>query len=325
MQKLTALILGGSGQDGTFLAREYLKKGFSVFSISKSESLRIRDLGVKQYQRDFLSRIDISDVLLETNPDIVVNLASVSSVATCEVNPNLSRKINVEVVINLARQIEFYADSNSKDIKFLQASSSEMYGSSNAVCDESTPMSPLTVYGKHKHEAHRFILSRDNKKVTYKSVILFNHESEFRPPGFVSYKVSKAAAEVALYGSTSIKFGNILNRRDWGFAGDYMEALVRISLNASHESYVIASGKLYSIEEMLRCAFKYVGLSDIEDHILVSEEYYRTIETPAIVGNAERCVSELNWNPTLNFESLVERLVESQLQIIRGGKNASDL
>ena len=310
------LILGGSGQDGAFLAESYMQTGLKVFSVSRNESTRLNVLGVKQYRRDLSSDIGILDILLDISPDIVVNLASISSVAFCEMNPDLSQIINFEAVKNIMGQIIVFNKIQGKHIKFIQASSSEMFGNTSEICDELTPMNPLTVYGKHKLQSHEFVLNQVNPQIDSKSVVLFNHESEFRTLEFVSSKASKAAAEVFKQGSTQIQFGNLNNQRDWGFAGDYMDALAKISTNGSKSCYVIASGKLHSIEEMLIHAFSYIGLSNYGDHISINKKYYRKIETPPIKGNAKLCSTELNWKPSLSFEQLIERLVKHQIENI---------
>jgi GDPmannose 4,6-dehydratase len=310
------LILGGSGQDGAFLAERYIQTGLKVFSVSRNESTRLNNLGVKQYRRDLSSDIGILDILLDISPDIVVNLASISSVAFCEMNPELSQIINFDAVKNIMKQIIIFTETQGKHTKFIQASSSEMFGNTSEICDESTPMNPLTVYGKHKLQSHEFVLNQAKAQIDSKSVVLFNHESEFRTSEFVSSKASKAAAEVFTQGNTQIQFGNLNNQRDWGFAGDYMAALAKISTSGSKSCYVIASGKLHSIEEMLILAFSYVDVSNYRDYISINEKYYRKIETPPIKGNAQVCSAELNWKPTLSFEQLIERLVKHQIENI---------
>lgn len=318
MPTQTVLILGGSGQDGAFLAQKYLKEGFQVFSVSRRESLRLNKLGVTQFKRDFMVNADILDILFNLDPDIVVNLASISSVAYCESNPQISEKINFIAVKNFVNSIVTYSDVRNKNIAFIQASTSEMFGDTYEFCDEFTVMNPVTVYGKHKLLSHEIILNEKYKKFNFKSIILFNHESEFRAPEFVSYKVSRAAAEVHAFGSTQIEFGNLSKKRDWGFAGDYMDAFRDISIRGQGSSYVVASGKLHSIEDMLAEAFAVVKISNFQDYIVVNEKFFRKTETPPIKGNARKCISELGWSPKIDFAQLIERLVKNQLSRISG-------
>jgi GDPmannose 4,6-dehydratase len=321
VSKKNALILGGSGQDGAFLAQEYLNLGFTVFSVSRSTSSRMEVLGVKQFVKDFLVDMDIKAILKETEPEIVANLASASSVAFCESNPEFSKKINLDAVLQLSHSVENYASDEERIIKFIQASSSEMFGESDQICTETTLMNPVTIYGKHKHDAHKFILSRNAKNVEYKSVILFNHESEYRTKNFVSSKVARSAAEVKTFGETKIEFGNLESKRDWGFAGDYMEALALISDQGESDCYVVASGQTYSIEEMLRTAFAHIEKPEFNKYVSINSDLFRTKETPPKLGISEKCRSELNWQPSLSFEQLVARLVNYQIRDIQRGLN----
>ncbi len=309
MQKKSVLILGGSGQDGAFLAQAFCSKNVVVHSISRNFSPRIFDLGVTQTQLDLTSSIDLQEKLFEINPDMVINLVSLSSVAMCEANPEISEAINFTLVKKLVSAVEEFAKKTSKEIHFLQASSSEMYGIGNEFCNEQTVMNPVTTYGKHKLFSHKFLLERHNQFVRYTSVVLFNHESEFRPENFVSSKVARAAAEVERFGSTEIEFGNILSRRDWGYAGDYMNAMAEISLEGTQKCYVVASSELHSVEDMIRVAFESVGISNYKGHIKFNDEYVRLIETPPIRGDNTLCKNEFGWAPTLTFEELVQKMV----------------
>lgn len=318
MQQKSALILGSSGQDGAFLAREFRDQGVSVHGVSREPSLRLSSMGISQTQVDISSELNFRKLLIETNPDIVINLVSLSSVAICEKNPALSEEINLILVKKIVSQVEKYASKSSKEIHFVQASSSEMFGAGEEFCNESTPMSPITTYGKHKHYAHQFLMNRIHQWVRYTSVILFNHESEFRPIGFVSAKVARAAAEVAIQGSTKIEFGNIQSKRDWGFAGDYMKAMCNIALLGKQNCYVVASSELHSVEEMIRIAFETVGESDFKRRINLNSEYFRSIETPPIRGDNSLYKKEFGWTPSVTFEELVQNMVQHHMMEMRG-------
>jgi len=319
--KKCALILGGSGQDGAFLAQEYLDLGFTVASVSRSESSRMSALGVKEYKQDFLSSFELKQILLTTKPEVIVNLASASSVAFCEANPQISRRINLDLVLQVSETVEAYAKNEGRIVRFIQASSSEMFGEGAQICNESTAMNPITTYGKHKYAAHDFVVNQKSNHVDYKSVILFNHESEFRSENFVSSKIARAAAEVYVLGKTTIQFGNLDSKRDWGFAGDYMNALRLITLKSENKCYVVASGELHSVREMLITAFSHIDKPNFEEYVSVNLDLYRGVETPPKVGISDKCKKELNWNPSLSFEKLVERIVSHQIQRIQRGSN----
>jgi len=317
VQQNSALILGSSGQDGAFLAKEFREQGVSVHGASRELSLRLSGMGITQTQVDISSELDFRKLLINTNPDIVINLVSLSSVALCEKNPDLSEEINLILVKKIVSQVEEFASKTSKEIHFVQASSSEMFGPGEEFCNELTPMNPITTYGKHKHYAHQFLMNRIHQLVHYTSVILFNHESEFRPVGFVSAKVARAAAEVAVQGSTKIEFGNTKSKRDWGFAGDYMKAMCNIALSGEHNCYVVASSELHSVEEMIRIAFNSVGVTDFHAFINLNSEYFRLIETPPIRGDNSLYKSEFGWAPSVTFEELVQNMVRHHMMDIR--------
>ena len=317
MHQKSVLILGSSGQDGAFLAKEFLDQGVRAHGVSRGFSNRLSDMGIPQTQLDISSESDFQELLNNTNPDIVINLVSLSSVALCEKNPQLSEEINSTLVRQMASKVEQFAHKSSKEIHFVQASSSEMFGPGVDFCNELTPMNPLTTYGKHKHSAHEFLLKRTHQLVRYTSVILFNHESEFRPKSFVSAKVARAAAEVAVLGSTKIEFGNIQIMRDWGFAGDYMKAMCNISLECKHNCYVIASSELHSIQEMIRIAFETVGISDYQRFINLNSEYLRSVETPPIRGDNNLYKNEFGWKPSISFRKLVQNMVQYQIKEIK--------
>lgn len=321
MPNTSALILGGSGQDGAFLADYLLRAGSDVTSLSSKLSDRISSLGISQIERKINPDSGISEILHEIRPSIVINLVSLSSVAYCEENQAESLAINRELVFKLSTEIQAYSENLSLPVKFIQASSSEMFGTGSHVCSETTKLNPVTTYGIHKRDAHEFLLRTSTELVTNISVILFNHESEFRPANFVSAKVARAAAEVAVYGFTEIEFGNLESKRDWGFAGDYMRAVTEICINAKQQCYVIASGKLHSIREMLETAFKYVGIENFEEHIKVNSKYLRKVETPPIVGDSGLYKSEFGDIATLSFSQTIGRMVQYHLDEIRGYQN----
>jgi GDPmannose 4,6-dehydratase len=314
--KKTALILGSSGQDGAYLARSFYNRGLKVHGASRQLSHRLTEMGITQFQVDIFSEASFQKLLNNTKPDIVVNLASLSSVAACEKNSELSEDINFTLVTKIVSQVENISSRYSKKIHFIQASSSEMFGPGEEFCNELTPMNPITIYGKHKYSAHLFLMNRVHPFVRYTSVILFNHESEFRPMGYVSAKVARAAAEVATVGSTKIEFGNTQSKRDWGFAGDYMEAICNIALAGKKNSYVIASSELHSVEEMIRIAFNSVGISEFKAFINLNTEYFRLIETPPIRGDNSLYRSEFGWTPSVTFEELVQNMVRHHMREI---------
>lgn len=321
MTTKTALILGGSGQDGAFLAEALLKHDVTVFSLSRSKSHRMSKLGIYEIEHEVTNELGIEDALRKCKPDIVINLISMSSVAYCELHPNRSRKINFDLVQRLSKDISSYSQKHLSPVRFIQASSSEMFGYGEQLCDEETPLNPVTTYGLHKKKAHEFLVNQTDPNVENLSAILFNHESEYRSTDFVSAKVAAAAAEVAVTGSTKLEFGNIDSQRDWGFAGDYMDAVAKICLHGKEKSYVIASGRLHSVREMLRVAFNLINVHDFERHIKLNSKFVRRLESPPIIGNTARFLTEFGAIQKVDFEQTVHRMVQFHIEKLRRIKN----
>lgn len=326
MSTTNVLLLGASGHDGPFLAEAFISNGCEVTCLSKNSSERLSKLPVNQLIEPSSFKNGIQNQILDIKPDVIVNLISKSSVAYCEKNSNESRKINYELVKKLALDTEICADILNKDIKFIQASSSEMFGKSSTPCSEDSPKFPISVYGHHKLLSHQFLMSKNihSKRVDFKSVILFNHESEFRPDHFVSSKVSRAAAEVYLNRQTLIEFGNIESERDWGYAIDYMYAFAKVALFGQSASYVIASEKLNSVKTMLELAFSHVGENDYEKFVKINESLKRQNDTTAIVGNYAKLRNEFDWEPKVSFSDMVKKMVDFQIQKLENFSNAHD-
>ena len=322
MVKPKALILGAGGQDGPFLAKHLLNEDFDVTCISSVESIRLNQLKVDTFKLRVGLDSDLLNLFGQLAPDLVINLASKSSVAFCEENPKISEEVNYELVVKIVTALEKFSQTNSKKVKFIQASSSEMYGISNHPCTEETAMNAVTTYGKHKLLAHEFLLDHKSRhnSVNCHSVILFNHESEFRSLNFVSAKIARAAAEVAVNGRTDIEFGNLESSRDWGYADEYMEGVSKIAVSGHDESYLLASGELHSVRELLESAFRVIGSSNFKDFIKTSSAYKRKKETGPIVGDASKVYKEFGWRPSVGYEEMIEILVRYQISQIRMNK-----
>ena len=313
MRTPKVLIIGSSGQDGPILANQYLQLNWDVYCISRSESTRISKIRVNQEQLDLNSGQSLKNRIISIRPDVIINLASKSSVAYCETNTSESFETNFRLVERLVEDVQIAATNLKKEIKFIQASSSEMFGEQEFPCDEETKMSPISTYGKHKFLAHKLVTNQHHELVKFHSAILFNHESEYRPDIFVSSKVARAAAEVKLFGFTNIEFGSIDNKRDWGYAPDYMEAIVAISQFSQAKSYVIGSGLLHSVREMLIAAFEHIGTPNYMDYVRISEQFVRSINPKPVVSDPRKIYDDLGWVSKVKFESLVTKLVDAKI------------
>ena len=308
---MKVLILGGAGQDAKYLS-EILKKenGFEISLLCRSipgKDQRNYVDNVRYFKQDVTVLSDVEEILEIVNPDVIVNLASISSVMACETNPNLSKKVNEQTPIEmmkLIRQPRFEA------IRFIQASSSEMYSRSPERCiSELTPLAPNNEYGRQKANVHNFVLEEKKKNPNLSSIILFNHESPLRSSAFVSKKIVTAVHQISQGKQLKLPLGNLMSTRDWGFAGDYMAAVALHIKDNRNENYVIASGQLNSIERFCQLAFAQVGITNFLEHIEVDAGLIRVNDSIGLRGNSEKICNYLEWKPKYSFESLVKGLV----------------
>jgi GDPmannose 4,6-dehydratase len=315
----TILILGGAGQDGRILATRLVQENHEVVSLVRPKSGSQRKNLKSQLVADLKSPSDFKRVYEEIRPSKIINLASMSSVAACESDPDKSTLVNFNYARDALEAAVAYAKNSSFPITFAQASSSEMYGEGIVNCDEFSSMSPKTVYGIHKLMAHQLLNITRNSASNIKlhSMIMFNHESEFRAPNFVSQKISIGAARVFLGKESALTLGNTASARDWGYAPDFIDAMVKILFAEEARDYVIATGKVHTVEDMLQHAFSVIGVADYTRHFVSDPNLYRKIETPRLVGNASRIQKELGWSPKTTFKEMVRMMVTNQIEILK--------
>jgi GDPmannose 4,6-dehydratase len=321
-----ALITGIGGQDGSYLAELLLEQGYDVVGIVRRpvteryeniEHLRGR---VELLQADLVDELSLVRALRQTRPGEVYNLASVSFVPMSWEQPVLTAElaaVGATALLEAIREVD-------PDIRFYQASSSEIFGEPVvSPQDESTPLSPLTPYGVAKAYAHFITGSYRRRYGMHASAgILYNHESPRRPITFLPRKVAHGAAAISLGLEQELLLGDLTARRDWGFAGDYVRAMWLILLQDEPDDYVIATGEAHAVEELVECAFSYVDL-DWREHVRVDESLVRgKAELHNLVGSPGRARTRLGWEPTLSFPELVRLLVDAELERLRGGTPA---
>jgi GDPmannose 4,6-dehydratase len=266
---------------------------------------------------------DLSDpahlnrVIFESKPDLVVNLVSLSSVFECEKAPELSNEINYNFVTKLTDVLEKYTFQNEKKVRFLQASSSEIFGAHDGLCDELTNLAPITRYGKDKARAHDFLENYLSDYIEIKRAILFNHESEHRSPTFVSQKIATAAAKYRMGLKQELVLGNVYSSRDWGYAPDYMEAMLLILERSGNETYVVASGKLHSIQDLIKSAFGVSRDFDLSTLYAIDTSLLRKNETTPLVGSSMLLYKNCGWKPKVGFDNMVEKMVNFQINRLR--------
>jgi GDPmannose 4,6-dehydratase len=320
----SALITGITGQDGAYLAQLLLSKGYRVFGLlarRSSDTLwRLGELGilgeVTLVDGDLIDMTSILRALEASAADEVYNLGAQSFVATSWRQPLLTANVTGIGALNVLEAIRIH---NSK-ARFYQASTSEMFGLIQADRqDESTPFYPRSPYGVAKLFAHWSTVNyRESFGMHASSGILFNHESPLRGIEFVTRKVTDAVARIKLGKAKELRLGNIDAKRDWGFAGDYVDAMWRMLQQDKADDYVIATGVTTTVREMCRLAFDRVGL-DHEKFVVVDPKFFRPAEVDILLGNPAKAKANLGWAPKTSLQELIEMMVEADLRRLRGG------
>jgi GDPmannose 4,6-dehydratase len=321
-----ALITGITGQDGSYLAKLLLEKGYQVHgTIRRSSSIntsRIDPL-ISEYSKDKKLNLHYSDLLDSSSlnlligtikPDEIYNLAAQSHVSVSFKNPVYTTMTGTTGPISMLEAIK----ESSKQIKYYQASSSEMYGGSARVAlNEQSPFDPKSPYAASKVFAHNITkLYRESYNLFCVNGILFNHESPMRGETFVTRKISRAVGRIALGIQGHLTLGNLEASRDWGYAKDYVEGMWQMLQHSSPNDWVLATGETYTVKEFAKFAFSYVGLN-WEDYIKTSEKYLRPNEVDYLLGDYSHIKKEIGWEPKTNLKQLVEIMVESDLKLAK--------
>jgi len=314
-----ALITGVTGQDGSYLAEFLLKKGYKVYGLTRRTSTinfeRIKDIEdkIKLIQGDLLDQSSLASALLETEPDEVYNLAAQSYVKTSWNQPVLTGEFTA---LGVTRILEAIRTINPK-IKFYQASSSEMFGKvTETPQKETTRFHPRSPYGVAKVYGHYITVNyRESYGIFACSGMLFNHESPRRGLEFVTRKISHAVARISLGRQEKLELGPLEPKRDWGFAGDYVEAIWLMLAQKNPDDYVIATGENHSVKEFVELAFDFVGISDWKKYVVSDmKANIRPAEVDNLIGDASKAKKILGWKPKTSFRQLVEMMVKADLQ-----------
>jgi GDPmannose 4,6-dehydratase len=318
----SALITGISGQDGAYLARLLLEKGYRVNGLlarRSSDSLwRLRELGILDdvtcIDGDLGDLSSLERALEVSSPVEVYNLAAQSFVATSWQQPLLTASVTGIGTLNVLEAIR----RHDSTIRFYQASTSEMFGLiQREQQDEATPFHPRSPYGVAKLFAHWTTVNyRESFGMHASSGILFNHESPLRGIEFVTRKVTDAVARIKLGKQTELRLGNIDARRDWGFAGDYVEAMWLMLQQEKPDDYVIATGSTTTVRDMCKIAFDHAGL-DHRDHIVIDPKLFRPAEVDVLLGNPAKANTVLGWRPRTDVTQLIRMMVDADLQRVR--------
>jgi GDPmannose 4,6-dehydratase len=317
----TTFVTGITGQDGTYLVERLLAEGVEVHGLVRPgdgavAALGARHPGVVLHQGDLGDDDRLAGLVAEVAPDEVVNLAGISSVATSWQEPVLTARLSglaVAVLLEAAHRVQ---ETTGRPVRFLQASSSEIFGQPDVEPqDERTPVRPVSPYGSAKAFAHHQVGVYRGRGLHAATAILFNHESPLRPTTFVTRKITAAAAAIGRSGSGTIALGNLDARRDWGWAPDYVDAMLRALRHGVPDDFVVATGRTHSVRDFAEAALRRAGVGDDwERFVEVDPRFVRPADASVMVGDPSKAERELGWRRTVEFEEVVARMVEHDLE-----------
>ena len=321
-----AFITGITGQDGYYLSKLLLDKGYEIHGIiRRSSSINTEridefiadhkeDNKFKLYYSDLLDSSSLNSLINNIEPDEIYNLAAQSHVAVSFKNPIYTSQVGTLGSLSLLEAVR----NSEKEIKFYQASSSEMYGGgSETSLNENSLFDPKSPYAASKVFAHNVTkLYRESYGIFGVNGILFNHESPFRGETFVTRKITKAVGRIHLGIQTKLTLGNLEASRDWGFAGDYVEGMWLMMQHNQPDDWVLATGETYKVKDFAKLAFSEVGL-DWTKYVDTSEKYFRPNEVDFLLGDYSKAKKELNWSPKTSFKDLVKIMVEHDIELAK--------
>jgi GDPmannose 4,6-dehydratase len=318
-----ALITGITGQDGAYLSKLLLSKGYEVYGVLARRSTdtlwRLRELGIADQVRlldgDLTDLSSMIRAMQVSGAEEVYNLGAQSFVGSSWQQPLLTAQVDGVGALNVLESVRIV----NPQARFYQASTSEMFGLIQAEKQsETTPFYPRSPYGVAKLMAHWATVNyRESFGMHASSGILFNHESPLRGIEFVTRKVTDAVARIKLGQQKELRLGNIDSKRDWGFAGDYVEAMWLMTQQAEADDYVVATGETTTVRDMCQIAFNHVGLS-MEDHLVIDEKFFRPAEVDVLLGNPEKATRKLGWTPKTSLQALITMMVDADLRRLQG-------
>jgi len=311
------LITGITGQDGSYLADRLLDEGAEVHGLVRDGDETARELEQRHpeivfHEGDLAQPESAAQLVRALAPDEVYNLAGISSVAE-----SWRRPVLTGLVTGVAVTALLDAASERPGVRFFQASSSEIFGSPTvSPQNESTPLCPTSPYGVTKAYAHQIAQLYRARGTFVSTAILYNHESPRRPETFVTRKITAAAARIAAGLQDTLELGDLSVERDWGWAPDYVDAILLATRHREPDDYVIATGRAHSIAQFVDAAFAAVGIDDASPYVVSSDELIRPSEISTMLGDASKAHDVLGWSPTVEFDELVRRMVHADVELL---------
>lgn len=323
MQK-TALITGVTGQDGAYLSRLLAEQDYRIFGLVRRSTRypfgNLDYLGVTDrvefIEGDLTDEASLIRAIHSIRPDEVYNLAAQSFVGTSWDQPAITTEVNALGPLKLLEAIKRFAPR----ARFYQASTSEMFGNSQqgGLQTEDTPFHPRSPYAISKLYAYWIVNNyRESYRMYCVNGILFNHESPIRGPEFVTRKITVNVAKIKLGRIDRFGLGNLDGRRDWGFAGDYVQAMHLMLQQDEPDNYLLGTGRPHSVREFVDAAFRHVGITDWKDHVYIDPAYKRPAELYALHDSPQRAARKLGWRPTVDFDELVAMMVDADLERVK--------
>ena len=317
-----ALITGITGQDGLYLAEFLTGRGYEVFGMVRGQSNpkipTVEQLipSIQLLEGDLRDLSSLIGVLETAQPDEIYNLGAISFVGLSFKQPELTGDITGMGVLRMLEAIRIYTQGSMESVRFYQASSSEMFGAAHeSPLKETTQFHPRSPYGVAKVFGHYVTQNyRESYNAWACSGIFFNHESPRRGFEFVTRKVTRAVARIALGRQDVLAVGNMDVSRDWGFAGDYVQAMWLMLQQDQPDDYVVATGKCYSVRDLLEIAFHHVGINDWRPYVVQDERFFRPADVSLLIGDATKAHAKLGWKPRVDFQQLIEMMVDADLE-----------
>ncbi|WP_395398623.1 GDP-mannose 4,6-dehydratase [Arthrobacter sp. UC242_113] len=315
-----ALVTGASGQDGQYLTQRLAEENWEVHGVVSSSRSFVSNsnANIRLHAVDLNDRQSCFSLIESIRPDVVFNLAGISSVAKSWEDPAGTISVNSVAVSSLLEAAWLFQQETGSDLRFIQASSAEIFGNAEEVPQtESTPIHPLSPYGASKAFAHHLVQVYRARGLFASSAILYNHESPKRPPQFVTRKITSQVARIALGVGERLRLGNLDARRDWGWAPDYVDAMVKIVMHKEPDDFVIATGVSHSVRDFVSRAFEVAGVQDWENWVEVDEQFVRPTDASEMRGDPAKARTQLGWSPTVHFDEIVARMVQNDMKVER--------
>ena len=321
-----AFITGISGQDGSYLADLLTDEHAEIHGLIRAwdddaRKLTERHPGIALHEGDLADTSNLARLIEEVQPDEIYNLAGISSVAQSWKVPVLTGQVTGVAVAGILEAALRLSESSGRPVRVLQASSAEIFGRpTESPQSESTPIAPISPYGAAKAYAHRMVQLYRSRGLAASNCILYNHESPRRPETFVTRKITAAAARIAAGRQDVLELGNLDVERDWGWAPDYVEAMVRAIRHDTSDDYVIATGEGHTVADFVAAAFAAAGVPDWSSRVRVNPEFVRPTESSSMLGDWSKARSELGWSPTVTFQALVASMVAEDVRLVEEGQ-----